>query len=54
MKKKKLIWITFNAFIDTDIYIVEKLTQYYFIEWYIIRSENDKFEYLEKIEEIKI
>ena len=53
MKKKKLIWITFNAFIDTDIYIVEKLTQYYFIEWYIIRSENDKFEYLEKIEEIK-
>ena len=53
MKKKELIWITFNAFIDTDIYIVKELAYYYSIEWYIIRSENDKFEYLESIEEIK-
>ena len=51
--KKKLIWITFNAFIDTDIYVVKELTKYYSIEWHIIRSENDKFEYLESIEDIK-
>lgn len=53
MNKKELIWITFNAFIDTDIYVVKELANYYSIEWYIIRSENDKFEYLDSIEEIK-
>ena len=42
MKKKHLIWITFNAFIDTDIYVVKELAKYYSINWYIIRSENDK------------
>ena len=53
MKKTNLIWITFNAFIDTDIYVVKELAKYYSIEWYIIRSENDKFEYLESINELK-
>jgi len=53
MKKKKLIWITFNAFLDTDIYVVKELAKYYSIKWYIIRSENDKFEYLDSINEIK-
>ena len=53
MKKKHLIWITFNAFIDTDIYVVKELAKYYYINWYIIRSENDKFEYLDYIDNIK-
>lgn len=53
MKKKCLIWITFNAFIDTDIYAVKELAKYYYIKWYIIRSENDKFEYVDYIDNIK-
>lgn len=53
IKKKNLIWITFNAFIDTDIYVVKELSKYYSIEWYIIRSENDKIEYISSINEIK-
>lgn len=53
IKKKNLIWITFNAFIDTDIYVVKELSKYYSIEWYIIISGNDKFEYMSSIAEIK-
>lgn len=51
-KKIQLVWITFNAFIDTDLYIVRELIPYYQITWYILKSGNDKFEYVNEIEEI--
>lgn len=50
--KKKLVWITFNAFIDTDLYIVRELVRYYNITWYVLKSGNDKFEYIKEIEEL--
>ncbi len=53
MKKYRIAWITFNAFMDTDIYIVKELANYYDIDWHIIRSENDKFEYLDELSELK-
>lgn len=48
-----ITWITFNAFLDTDLYIVKELTRYYSIDWHIIRSENDQFEYIDMLEEMK-
>lgn len=53
MKKNKIVWITFNAFLDTDLYIVKELASVYEIEWHIIRSENDRFEYIQEIEVIQ-
>ncbi len=53
MKKKKVAWITFNAFLDTDLYIVRELTKFYEINWYIVRSKNDKFEYLDTLENMR-
>lgn len=53
MEKKRISWITFNAFIDTDLYAVKELTRYYKIDWFIIRSENDRFEYLDDITEMQ-
>ena len=50
--KKKLVWITFNAFIDTDLYIVRELVRYYDITWYVLKSGNDKFEYVKEIDEL--
>lgn len=50
--QKKVAWITFNAFIDTDLYIVRELIPYYQITWYIIKSGNDTFEYQKEIDEI--
>lgn len=47
---KKISWITFNAFIDTDLYAVRELAKFYQIDWHIIRSENDKFEYMDEVE----
>lgn len=52
MNKKQISWITFNAFIDTDLYIVKELAQFYKIDWYVIRSENDRFEYTNMIDEM--
>ena len=52
MEKKVVVWITFNAFLDTDLYIVKELKKFYKIDWYIIRSENDKFEYLDVLEKM--
>lgn len=49
---KKVVWITFNAFIDTDLYIVRELISSYQITWYIIKSGNDTFEYQKEIDEI--
>lgn len=49
MEKKRIAWITFNAFLDTDLYVVKNLSQFYFIDWHIIRSGNDKFEYIDEI-----
>lgn len=51
--KKKIAWITFNAFLDTDLYIVKELRYLYEIEWHIIRSENDRFEYLDILEDMQ-
>lgn len=52
MEKKVVVWITFNAFLDTDLYVVKELKKFYKIDWYIIRSENDKFEYLDVLEKM--
>lgn len=52
--KIKIVWITFNAFIDTDLYIVRELIPFYKITWYILKSGNDKFEYVNEIEEIAL
>lgn len=53
MEKKRIEWITFNAFLDTDLYAVKSLSEFYNIEWHIIRSENDQFEYADEIDRIK-
>ena len=45
MDKRKVAWITFNAFIDTDLYIVRELVRFYDIDWYILKSGNDKYEF---------
>lgn len=50
---KHIQWITFNAFIDTDIYIVKELAKFYSINWHVIRSGNDKFEYASMLDEMK-
>lgn len=52
MKSYTVAWITFNAFLDTDMYIIKQLLSSYKINWYIIRSGNDKFEYLNELEEL--
>lgn len=52
MEKRSIAWITFNAFLDTDLYVVKELASYYKIDWYILRSENDKFEYIDMLEEM--
>lgn len=46
---RRIAWITFNAFIDTDLYIVRELAKFYDIDWYIIKSGNDKYEFVEEI-----
>ena len=53
MERYRIVWITFNAFIDTDYYIVKELMKYYDIEWHVIRSENDAFEYVDKMEALE-
>lgn len=53
MDKRKIAWITFNAFIDTDLYVVKELSSFYEIDWYILKSENDKYEFVEEIEALK-
>ena len=53
MVKKNIAWITFNAFLDTDLYVVKEISKYYNIDWHIIRSENDKFEYLSILRRIE-
>ena len=50
---KQIQWITFNAFIDTDIYIVKELAKFYNINWHVIRSGNDKFEYSSMLDDMK-
>ena len=54
MGKHKIAWITFNAFIDTDIYIVKELASFYDIDWYILKSGNDRFEFVDEIEALKV
>lgn len=51
--KRVIEWITFNAFLDTDLYIVKELAAFYCIDWHIIRSDNDKFEYMDILEDMK-
>lgn len=53
MDKKVIVWITFNAFMDTDLYVVRELARLYRIEWHIIRSKNDKFDYLNELQKLK-
>lgn len=53
MDKRKVAWITFNAFIDTDLYIVRELVRFYDIDWYIIKSGNDRYEFVDEIETLK-
>ena len=53
MDKRKVAWITFNAFIDTDLYIVRELVRFYDIDWYILKSGNDKYEFVDEIEALK-
>ena len=53
MDKSRLAWITFNAFIDTDLYIVRELAGFYDIDWYILKSGNDKYEFVEEIKALK-
>ena len=53
MEKKKITWITFNSFLDTDLYVVKELAHYYEIDWHIIRSENDQFEYVKILESMR-
>lgn len=45
MKEVRIAWITFNAFVDTDLYVIQELKKSYIIDWYVIKSGNDKFEY---------
>lgn len=50
---RKIAWITFNAFLDTDLYIVKELCRYYDISWYIIKSGNETVDYCDEIESLK-
>ena len=49
MSRKNIAWITFNAFIDTDLYIVRELASLYNIHWFVLKSGNDRFEYRDEI-----
>jgi len=51
MDKKVISWITFNAYLDTDLYVVKELSQFYYIKWYIIKSGNDKIDYINELKE---
>lgn len=53
MSKSKVAWITFNAFIDTDLYIVRELSYFYEIDWYILKSGNDEYEFVDEIKALK-
>lgn len=53
MEKKTIAWITFNAFLDTDLYIVQQLNKMYDIRWYIVKSGNDKIDYQEKLQQMQ-
>lgn len=53
MNIKKIEWITFNAFLDTDLYIVKELVQYYRINWYIVKSGNESVDYLEEVSALR-
>ena len=53
MGMRRVAWITFNAFIDTDLYIVRELANLYDIDWYILKSGNDKYEFVDEIKALK-
>lgn len=46
---KKIAWITPTAFLDTDIYVVPLLKNCFFIDWYIVKRENEEIDYADKI-----
>lgn len=50
---KKIEWITFNAFLDTDMYIIKELSKYYLINWHIIKSGNENIDYISEISELE-
>ena len=53
MGKKRIAWITATCFLDTDIYIVPLLQEYFDIDWYILRKENEKIDYSNELELLK-
>lgn len=53
MDKKRIAWITATCFLDTDIYIVPLLQEYFDINWYILRKENEKIDYSNELELLK-
>lgn len=53
MSKKRIAWITATCFLDTDIYVVPLLQRYFDIDWYILRKENEKIDYVNELEGLK-
>lgn len=53
MNRKKIAWITFNAFLDTDLYVIRELKKYYDINWYILKSGNEKVDYSAEVAQMQ-
>ena len=47
------MWITFNAFLDTDLYVVRALKEHYNIDWYILKSGNEKVDYSAEVAQMQ-
>lgn len=52
MDKPEVAWITPTSFLDTDIYVIPLLCEYYSIDWYILKKENEKIDYETAIKEL--
>ncbi len=49
---KTVSWVTPSYFLDTDIFIVEHLSEFFTINWYILRAKNIKLDFQEQIEKL--
>lgn len=50
---RTIAWVTPMSFLDTDIYLMPYLQEYFYVEWYITKPASRKLEYKERVEQIR-
>ena len=49
---KRICWVTPNYFLDTDIYVMKYLPEYFFVNWIITKKKEERLDYNCLIDEI--